>query len=313
MRTFTQRILFLLPLMVILTTCTKTVDKTHPDFVGYWRSWNTILDIKPDGSAYWGRGGTTEERVSGKVRIKDQTIIISGGGLKKKVRIDAYPHLEQANYTEFNTVLTLENDKFFKDPKISIDYLYKCSNGVQDEAETGVDCGGWVCDPCPTCGDHLKNQEEVGIDCGGPCVPCEEGECSNSLSSNTTNLKSCSGSPFISFSNPDFVHEDTATKYVLEYTFGQWVMYIAFPEKPIASLKYVLTEDYTGVDQTSDYNSASIQFKNFFGMNPGYVFSKDGGALYVIVNNGTLTITFCDADFTSTQYGCLKGSGKFIH
>ena len=27
--------------------------------------------------------------------------------------------------------------------------------------------------PTPTCFDNLQNQEETGVDCGGPCVPCE--------------------------------------------------------------------------------------------------------------------------------------------
>ncbi len=49
-----------------------------------------------------------------------------------------------------------------------------CANGIQDEDETGVDCGG-PCAPCSTatCSDNIKNQDETGVDCGGPCLPCE--------------------------------------------------------------------------------------------------------------------------------------------
>ena len=69
-----------------------------------------------------------------------------------------------------------------------------CSNGVKDQDETDVDCGGDECDPCgefkfcnvdddcesdwckgsvkcitPTCDDGEKNQDESNVDCGGTC------------------------------------------------------------------------------------------------------------------------------------------------
>lgn len=48
-----------------------------------------------------------------------------------------------------------------------------CFNGIQDGAETGVDCGGPDCAPCPTCDDGIQNGGETGVDCGGPdCAPC---------------------------------------------------------------------------------------------------------------------------------------------
>jgi Tol biopolymer transport system component len=48
-----------------------------------------------------------------------------------------------------------------------------CSDGVQNQDETGLDCGGSICGPCPTCSDGVKNQDETGVDCGGSrCAPC---------------------------------------------------------------------------------------------------------------------------------------------
>jgi len=69
-----------------------------------------------------------------------------------------------------------------------------CSNGIKDQDETDIDCGGSTCEPCaefkqcnvdsdcetdwcrdnmkcvtPTCSDGVKNQGELNIDCGGPC------------------------------------------------------------------------------------------------------------------------------------------------
>ncbi|MBI5544326.1 MAG: hypothetical protein HY901_10580, partial [Deltaproteobacteria bacterium] len=46
-----------------------------------------------------------------------------------------------------------------------------CSDGIQNQGETGIDCGG-PCAACPTCSDGIRNQGETGIDCGGPCPAC---------------------------------------------------------------------------------------------------------------------------------------------
>lgn len=52
-----------------------------------------------------------------------------------------------------------------------------CSDGIQNGGELGVDCGGPCPNPCnnpptPTCTDGIQNQGETGVDCGGPCAPC---------------------------------------------------------------------------------------------------------------------------------------------
>lgn len=70
-----------------------------------------------------------------------------------------------------------------------------CANGMKDQDETDVDCGGSECDGCdefkmcnvnddcaedmycaqhikclkPSCDDDIKNQNEAAIDCGGVC------------------------------------------------------------------------------------------------------------------------------------------------
>ncbi len=50
-------------------------------------------------------------------------------------------------------------------PKVS------CFDGLQNQGEKGVDCGG-PCALCPSCDDGIQNQGERGIDCGGPCAAC---------------------------------------------------------------------------------------------------------------------------------------------
>ena len=50
---------------------------------------------------------------------------------------------------------------------------YTCYDGIKNCHDGGceflVDCGGGICDQCPTCSDGIQNQGEQGIDCSGPC------------------------------------------------------------------------------------------------------------------------------------------------
>jgi hypothetical protein len=47
-----------------------------------------------------------------------------------------------------------------------------CSDGIQNQDEMGVDCGG-VCTACVTCTDGVQNGDEEGVDCGGTdCDAC---------------------------------------------------------------------------------------------------------------------------------------------
>jgi PKD repeat protein len=79
-----------------------------------------------------------------------------------------------------------------------------CSDGVQNQNETGLDCGGPLCNPCPdgadcqqssdclsglcgaaevcaapSCSDAIQNQGETAVDCGGAlcsaCPSCSDG------------------------------------------------------------------------------------------------------------------------------------------
>ena len=51
------------------------------------------------------------------------------------------------------------------------DAIQSCNDGLQNNDETGIDCGG-SCVACPSCNDGLQNQNELGIDCGGECAAC---------------------------------------------------------------------------------------------------------------------------------------------
>jgi len=54
-----------------------------------------------------------------------------------------------------------------------------CFDGIHNQDETGIDCGGSCTQSCPTCIDGISNQNEEGVDCGGPCQACGESSCEN--------------------------------------------------------------------------------------------------------------------------------------
>ena len=51
---------------------------------------------------------------------------------------------------------------------------HTCSDGILNQNEIGIDCGG-VCIPCH-CSNGIvdENQGETNVDCGGPCLQCDQ-------------------------------------------------------------------------------------------------------------------------------------------
>jgi formylglycine-generating enzyme required for sulfatase activity len=98
-----------------------------------------------------------------------------------------------------------------------------CADGMKDNLETDVDCGGTVCQPCadgkmckeitdclgkgctnntcdtPTCTDKILNEDETDVDCGGSTCPkctvgrkCSVGgDCTSSTCTGGTSGSSC--------------------------------------------------------------------------------------------------------------------------
>ncbi|HEX5002241.1 MAG TPA: DUF6252 family protein [Bacteroidia bacterium] len=54
----------------------------------------------------------------------------------------------------------------------TIDNTGTCSDGIKNQGEQEVDCGGPCPAHCASCADGILNQGETAIDCGGPCDPC---------------------------------------------------------------------------------------------------------------------------------------------
>jgi len=67
---------------------------------------------------------------------------------------------------------------YFDDFKLLRNPLTHCEDGILNADETGVDCGGLDCMPCPSCDDGILNGQETSVDCGGPdCAKCPYDPC----------------------------------------------------------------------------------------------------------------------------------------
>lgn len=106
-----------------------------------------------------------------------------------------------------------------------------CFDGIQNQDEMGVDCGGAVCSACPSCSDNLQNQGEQGIDCGGPCnYSC--------VSKFTWKMDKASQS------NPSFFASYSSSKIKVFYTNGNFIIY---PYSSSGFLYMILQFNSTGI------------------------------------------------------------------
>lgn len=92
-----------------------------------------------------------------------------------------------------------------------------CSDGIQNQGETGVDCGG-PCAACPTCSDGIQNQGETGVDCGGPCSACPT--CSDGIQNGDETGVDCGGS--CSACDPGSCTDVTVNSHGFESGWGIW-------------------------------------------------------------------------------------------
>ncbi|MDP2909016.1 MAG: hypothetical protein Q8N77_04400, partial [Nanoarchaeota archaeon] len=73
-----------------------------------------------------------------------------------------------------------------------------CDNGVKDEGEEGIDCGG-PCEKEPyndkCCDNGVKDESEEGIDCGGACDICLEAVCDKDGSCESERGEDCDNCP----------------------------------------------------------------------------------------------------------------------
>lgn len=168
-----------------------------------------------------------------------------------------------------------------------------CSDGIQNQTEDGVDCGG-TCTPCPSCTDGILNQNETEIDCGGPCLACmTPPPCTPDTGSWTIN-----GLPQLDFTS--FSHQldfEGNHKYRLQGGSGAVQITVAsnydFATSTMFTLDQTIEGSYSLVIRIETISSAYL-------VGPGEAFVRVAdGMLSIIVCNGN---TY-NQNFTTTSEG----------
>lgn len=166
--------------LIVLFSCKKPVGEKNTAFYGKWEYFSedglrkeTFLIVNDSLSVYSkciknsALVNCCKQEIcfdctpksTGEALVRGKYLFIGEDG---KFKIEKEPYVEKLYW------LMQVDGKTFVGRKVeSCEDLYKNGN------ETGVDCGGCDCNPCPTCGDGIKNQGEQEVDCGGSaCNSC---------------------------------------------------------------------------------------------------------------------------------------------
>ncbi|MEM9990590.1 MAG: cohesin domain-containing protein, partial [Bacteroidota bacterium] len=146
-----------------------SIDETNgTDFPGL--SASNISSPSPLGPGSlrisWLENSLTPVSVDDGALIFSFTLASVGGGTTS-VAIDA-TLTEVIDANESNIGLSSEDTSV----QVTGDAAATCTDGIQNQGEEGVDCGG-PCAACPSCNDGIQNGDETGVDCGGSCSPCD--------------------------------------------------------------------------------------------------------------------------------------------
>jgi hypothetical protein len=196
-----------------------------------------------------------------------------------------------------------------KDHAIDVKKYGNCSNKVQDQNETGMDCGG-VCQPCASCNDGIKNQGEDGVDCGGPCVSCVPACTVASSKVNYTLYPSPTAYENTASSGASYLNNSLSSEIIINVSGSALVgMHIRFRDEfnPFDVVPMNETMVFTTVkssfDQRSD-NQVVVDYNYNFGFS-GHNGGIDAGQAIHFTRTGTkkARIQFCNLKGGSTTSG----------
>ena len=146
------------------------------------------------------------------------------------------------------------------------DITATCNDGIQNQGETGVDCGGPNCQPCTvataTCEDGIQNGDETGVDIGGSCaeIITVSGEISADTTWTADNMYLLAGKVVVGVGKTLTIEPGTIIKgkagsgslaSALIVQRGSKIMAVGTAEKPII---FTAEEDNIGVGQTAGTN-----------------------------------------------------------
>ncbi|GGW47223.1 hypothetical protein [Arenibacter certesii] len=169
----------------------------------------------------------------------------------------------------FTTILitSCSNDD---EPPIS-DAIATCNDGIRNQGEKDIDCGGPNCQPCideiATCNDGIQNGNETGIDIGGSCaeIITISGEISEDTTWTANNIYLLAGKVVVGVGNTLTIEPGTIVKgkpgsgslaSALIVQRGATIMAKGTAEKPII---FTAEADNIGVGQKSGTNLDETQ------------------------------------------------------
>ena len=193
-----------------------------------------------------------------------------------------------------------------------------CNDGIQNQNETGIDCGGpcTACEQTPTCSDGIQNQGETGVDCGGPCTACQQaglltkktgyfyhilGSLQGAYDLVNDTLRSSSGSD----GDKDFINTDAAGNFTGKWRAGNNTTFVHAPGWQTFNPDDPADMTYEHID--SLYNAGGTPFN--FEDNPGtgsnyvYIAKLRGGSEYAVIK-------FTSRDGSNNDCNC-SNLGKY--
>lgn len=203
-----------------------------------------------------------------------------------------------------------------------------CFDGILNQDETGIDCGGLLCNPCPSacgnCINGIMDGDEIGIDCGGLCCPpcASEGDCTNGIQDGTEEFIDCGGNcppcltnSFTCLINGSFYNGDPNGAIVLgtamslsaenatlgEFTFNLGTNGISngntIQFSPSSAPGRVATYEVSISGTPTTFSSAqaggslSITFQNTVPLTGGWIIATFSGTLVQVGGTATMTIS----------------------
>ncbi len=177
------------------------------------------LSLKNQSTYYWNVKAVNEVSLSSTVKSSDGVFIdASGSGTAKDLNASTIAEVtyhpcsngeKDSDETDIDCGGSCDSCEAGKDCLVADDCSSincvsgicqesSCSDSIQNQGESDIDCGGNYCDSCAlgqsctyhrdcasgycsnkmctesACNDGIKNGAETGTDCGGSCTPCEE-------------------------------------------------------------------------------------------------------------------------------------------
>jgi hypothetical protein len=183
-----------------------------------------------------------------------------------------------------------------------------CTDEVQNQKETGVDCGG-PCMPCNSCNNGKTDGEETGVDCGGKCSPCTA-PCDGLASGITYTLNSQSFNGYSTSQQLSGNGYFNATSIHFDFSGGGTTGLVAMDIEFInlSSPKTLLADGQSMVISTSQSGSYSKDVSVKVSYHGNFAYSYFGGALdagqnvYFKRSGGNYQVIFCNAAASTDRF-----------